>query len=279
MIAGLDSSFDRPTPAQVAAAYAAGVRVWGGYFGSADGLGLATRWSRADFEIVKAAGMTAIGFCSGWDDPNWIRNTAADWSILACVDVERGIRDDGPWAQGWLDASGAGLYGNCGVHAGRRAAFHILAWYPGFDPGGTWYDVQCARPGGPCAWQWQGGHSEFGIDVDSMWLDDSFGGHADMGLTPDEAQTLNDINVRTALLYNALFYGNEGPPGNHPLVQAQATADGIAQIAAAVAKLPVATVDVNALAAALAPKLPPGVDPKAVAVAVRQELAAQLGKP
>lgn len=207
MVPGLDSSFDRPTPAQAAAAYAAGVRAWGGYFGSADGLGLATRWSRQDFEVVKAAGMTAIGFCSGWDDPNWIRDTAAAWGILAAVDVEAHIRDDGPWVQPWLDVSLAGLYGNSSVHyntAGRRAAFHIVSWYfavpPAcFDPALTW-PWWLPRPAAPCGWQFCGTHSEFGLSVDRSWVDDWFapalsGGTVGADMNADETKAFARVLI------------------------------------------------------------------------------------
>src|SRR5262245_15572573 len=102
MVGGVDSSFDAPTLQQARDAYAAGVRVWGGYFGSRDGLGLAVRWPREAFWNVQQAGIQAIGFCSGWDDPNWIRTTAAAWELLACADVESGIRDDGDWVDDWV---------------------------------------------------------------------------------------------------------------------------------------------------------------------------------
>jgi hypothetical protein len=185
MIAGLDSSYDAPTLAQAQAAYAAGVRVWGGYIGSRDGLGLAVRWPRMAFWNLQQAGITAIGFCSGWDDPDWIRTTAAEWGILACVDVERGIRDEfdgGTWLPDWLQRAQCGLYGPMSVHyatgepPGRGANFNVLAWYPGFDPRATWFDAIEARPPGPCGWQWQGTHDEVytgrRLSVDSMWLDD-----------------------------------------------------------------------------------------------------------
>jgi len=41
------------------------------------------------------------------------------------------------------------------------------------------------------------------------------------------------------LSHNALFFGNEGPPGNKPLVQAQATADGLARIEQMISNLQV----------------------------------------
>ena len=178
----LDSSIDRPNAAQVSAAYQAGVRVWGGYIGirPLNLLGLQTVWSRADFDVVLQGGMAAIGYCSGWDDPLAIRNLGHAWGVLPCVDVEPGIRDDGPWLDAWLGASGAGLYGLQQVHyetgrpIGRLAAFNIMANYPGFDPQATWNPL-LTPPVVPHGWQWQGTHTEFGLSVDSNWLDDALG--------------------------------------------------------------------------------------------------------
>lgn len=243
MVPGLDSSFDRPTPDRVAQFYAAGRRVWGGYFGirPRKELGLAVLWSRADFDVVRNGGMTAIGFCSGWDDPVAIRDRAAAWGILPCVDVERGIRDDGLWVDDWLPLSGAGLYGNGSVHfqtgrsVGRGAAFNIVSGYFGYDPQQTW-EPWLLRPAAPTGWQWQGGHTEFGIDVDSTWFDDWFapafsGFPQGVDMTPEEHQTLNDINARTAELYNAVFYGADSA-GKHEYDR-----DRLAELAAAVANL------------------------------------------
>ena len=170
MIPALDSSFDAPTLAQAQAAYDAGVRVWGGYIATRPGLGLIAPWSRQAFGNVQQAGMVAIGFCSGWDDPGAIRALAADWGVTACLDNESEIRQDGTWVQPWLDASGAGLYGLCFVHGGRVAPFHILADYPGYDPGDVWA-ANCVRPAAPLGWQWEGTHTEFGLSVDRSWLD------------------------------------------------------------------------------------------------------------
>lgn len=171
MIAGLDSSIDRPTPAQAAAAYAAGVRAWGGYL--PPGLALESPWDRASFEIVQAAGLRAIGFASGNDDPVQVAATARAWGVLGCLDDEDGIRPEGPWVQAWLDASGFGLYGLGAVHIGRRAPFHVVALYPGADPGATW-PGGLQRPGTPVGWQWLGTHDEFGVSVDRAWYDDWF---------------------------------------------------------------------------------------------------------
>ena len=158
VVRGLDSSFDAPTPSQARAAYQAGYRAWGGYLGSRDGLGLAVRWTRAQFQVVQDEGLTAIAFCSGYDNPDWIREAAAAWGVVPCVDVERGIREDGPWVRPWVLQAQCGLYGAMSVHyetgepAGRSALFNILAWYPGWDPQATWFDAIEMRPPGPCGW-------------------------------------------------------------------------------------------------------------------------------
>ncbi len=184
LVPGLDSSFNVPSLVQGQQARAAGVRAWGGYFGSQDGLGLATRWTREQFDVVRAAGLTPIGFCSGWDSAAWIRDTAAAWGIVPCVDVEYGIRVDGPWVMPWVQEALAGLYGSLSVHyqqgepAGRGARFNIMAWYPGYDPAASWYDAIEWRPSGPCGWQWWGDHTEFGLSVDRSWYDQALIGHA-----------------------------------------------------------------------------------------------------
>jgi hypothetical protein len=172
MIAGLDSATP-PTAAQAQAAAAAGVRLWSGYLESQPNVGLYRPWSQAEFEIARLCGATPIAYASGWDNAAACKALAAAWNVRLCLDVEGGIRGNGAWVQGWLDASGAGLYGNLPVHPGRNAAFNILASYPGFDPQATWDPRQLA-PTVPTGWQWQGTHSEFGVGVDRGWFDDWF---------------------------------------------------------------------------------------------------------
>lgn len=191
MIDGLDSA-QPPTPEQVGAARAAGVGLWSGYLATRPGVNLLRPWSEAEFDVARLAGGTPIAFCSGWDDPAACRDLAAAWDVRLCLDVEDAIRGDGPWVQLWLDDSGAGLYGDCGVHDGRRAAFRVLAWYPIVPVAGTWNDVGCPpRPAGPCGWQSQGSHQEFGLDVDRGWYDDWFGG----AMTPEEHGWLADVTT------------------------------------------------------------------------------------
>lgn len=179
---GRDSSFSAPTLAQAKVAYAAGVRVWGGYFGSRDRLGLAVRWNRLSFWNLQQAGIIPIGFCSGNDDPDWIRTTAAAWGILPCVDVETGIRVDGSWVRPWVQRARCGLYGLASVHyragepLGRSALFNIVARYPKGGCGGglAWDPAAGPEPPVPCAWQCQGSHAEFDLEVDSANYDNSF---------------------------------------------------------------------------------------------------------
>jgi hypothetical protein len=160
------------------AARAAGVGGWWGYLGVRPRaqLGLAVLWERWQFDVARlVGGADPVGFCSGWDDPVALRQLAAAWRVRPGLDVEDGIRPDGPWVQGWLDAAGAGLYGLASVHRGRRAAFHVVARYPGAAAApATWDPLAGPRPPTPCGWQSQGTHTEFGRSVDSGWYDDWF---------------------------------------------------------------------------------------------------------
>lgn|SRR5215469_1087029 len=174
MIPFRDSSIDRPTATQIPQLRAAGIRVWGGYLATLPNVNLESPWDRASFEVVRLLGSDPLGFCSGLDDPVAVKALAASWRVRACLDVEDAIRGLGPWTQGWLDASGAGVYGGQAVHEAVRAPFHIAALYPGGAPVGDW-PPGWTRPPGPLGWQSQGTHQEFGLSVDSGWLDDSFG--------------------------------------------------------------------------------------------------------
>jgi len=176
LIEGRDSAY-APNAVQLAAFFAQGVRVFGGYIKLGND-GVLNGWSQSDFARVRAAGMTPIGFFSGFDDPATVKALAASWGILAALDDESGMRPDGSWVQAELTASGGGLYGNGWVHNGRAAAFDILSGYPtSGDPSGvSWNTAYAPRPAGPCGWQWAGSHVENGITVDSSWLDDWFAG-------------------------------------------------------------------------------------------------------
>jgi hypothetical protein len=180
MIAGLDSSFDVPSAAQLAEAKQHGVRMWSGYLQTRSGVNIGHAWKQAEFARVRAAGLAVMAFCSGDDDPVACKNLAAAWGVRLCLDVESGIRGDGPWVQAWLHQSGAGLYGNAPVFANRQAAFYVLAAYQRHNPASTWTnDPLHPRPHGPCGWQWHGTHQEFGCGVDRGWYDDWFAEHHD----------------------------------------------------------------------------------------------------
>lgn len=182
MIRGNDSSFSKPTGTALLAAINAGVKVWGGYIATKPNVGLAAPWELSDFDNVRVLGGEPLAFCSGWDDPVALRELAAQWHVRLILDDEEAIRPDGDWKLSFLQVSGAGLYGGTGVHT-VAASCHILALYLGHDPQTTWWGNP-PPDNNPRGWQWQGTHSEFGISVDSLWLDDSFGGP--MALDPND---------------------------------------------------------------------------------------------
>lgn len=189
MISGRDSAYP-PSDAVLAAAAQAGVGAWFGYFA---GPNILNGWAKTDFDRVKAHGMVTLAYCSGWSDPAAMRAQSLAWGVPICLDDESGLRPDGQWVQGWLDISGAGLYGNWFVH-NRNAPFHILAAYPtSGDPFEATWNTQ-PRPPGPCGWQWCGTHPEFGASCDSAFLDPWFaglhgggGGTLSTSLSPKEA--------------------------------------------------------------------------------------------
>lgn len=225
MIAGLDSSFSAPTPAQADAAAAAGVRLWSGYIAlPGGGIGLAAPWTAVQFAAARRCGAPPLGFCSGWDDPVQLRALAQAWGVRLCLDCEQNIRDLGGWTQPWLDASGAGLYGLRRVH-GLRAAFHVLAAYPGSDPGATWSGTPPAD-GAPRAWQWEGTHLEFGASVDRGWFDDWF--QEGVPMTPDERLDLE--RTLTRIVYEAC---RRAEPESQDAITAHAAAmaaDGVFEL-------------------------------------------------
>lgn len=280
MIAAIDSSADGPTVESALAARAAGVRVWGGYLATNAHVGLYAPWQRWQFDLARLCGGTPLAFCSGWDDPHTLRAFAAEWGVRLTLDVEPGIRGDGPWVPGFLEASGAGLYGLLAVHH-WPAPFHIMADYPGSDPGRVW--LTGTTPGTPLGWQWWGTHQEFGRSVDRLWLDDWFGG-PEM-LDPNDPVVVALISkVNQAL--NFLYYGADSTWPDAPLI-----AKVLTHIQSGVDTLalnPPVVIDVEKLAVALAPHLPVGVDeaklaldleavlPGADAIAVELALAKAL---
>lgn len=196
MIRAVDSSASRPGQSQIAQAARDGLGMWCGYLAVLSNVGLYAPWDDASIARVKALPARPIMFASGRDDPVAIRNRAAALGVLVGLDVESGIRGDGDWVQGWLDAAGAGLYGALSVHwhpGGRRAAFNIVADYPGQDPGRIW-PPGIPRPDGdgPLGWQWQGTHDAWGCSVDALWLDDRFAGGGDVAQLDDIQASVND---------------------------------------------------------------------------------------
>ena len=184
MIAGLDSSGYRPTDPAVQSARNAGVGIWSGYLATREGVGLGSPWDRNSFDIARKCGATPLAYCSGFDDPEACKKKAADWNVRLCLDVEDGIRKNGPWVQDWLDASGAGLYGNFWVFDGRKAPFYVLTAFVPADPAATWGEHYCPRPAGHCGWQWRGTHDDFGGAVDSSWFDEWFSTGSALARTP-----------------------------------------------------------------------------------------------
>jgi hypothetical protein len=206
MIAGLDSAEpqNRPTAAMIPQLKAAGIRIWGGYIATRGGVNLLSAWDLGSFDIVRQLDSTPLAFCSGLDDPVALKALATDWRVRLCLDNESGFRLDGPWVQPFLDASGAGLYGNAPVHVGRNAPFHILADYPCTppqlcDPGTTWRDT-VPRPPTPTGWQWAGTHTEFGLSVDRAWYDDWFLTGGDMALS--QGLKIGLAHIAISAVYN-----------------------------------------------------------------------------
>lgn len=213
MKAGLDSAYP-PSTAQIAAAKAAGISVWSGYFA---GPGILNGWSEQNFHDVMNGGLDTSAYCSGWADPAAMKAQAVSWGVSRIIlDDESGIRSlefdpttrtpfsrnrfmarkmlhggearpvlelingvltVSSWVQPWLNASGAGQYGNQPVFVGVSAACYVFAAYPGGDPELSWPPYQPAPADGhPCAWQFEGTHTFSGIGVDSTNYDDSFFG-------------------------------------------------------------------------------------------------------
>ena len=172
MIRGLDSA-QPPTPAQVAQAKQAGYQAWLGYIGKA-GDNLLHPWTQADFQVITAGGLLTGAYCSGQDDPAWVRSTAAAWGLhVVILDDEAGIRADGSWVPGWLTTAGAGLYGGGATMrewANNPAVpFCVLAAYPNSGTQtATWSQAEAgvAAPNKPHGWQWAGTVPMFGTTVD-----------------------------------------------------------------------------------------------------------------
>jgi len=200
-----------PTDAEIAAFKAQGVVGLCGYFkfdrsgnivvGTAlSGDNIYYGWPDERFQAVKAAGLRTLAFCSGYDDPNWVRPRAARLGIQAWLDDEPGIRPVGGWEQAWVNDASAGQYGNGYVHVGVVAPLgHIFAGYFGYDPKTTW-PLWVPRPNGPLGWQWIGTHNEQGLSVDDDWFDDAIGMMA-FGAAGGAFATVDYKNVHDAIQF------------------------------------------------------------------------------
>lgn len=172
----LDSAVDRPTPEVCAQALAAGVGAWFGYLATSQAAGafnLLSPWDLASFQVVQASGLQAGAFCSGHDDPATLAELARSWGLArVLLDVEDGIRGDGPWVDGWLATSGFGLYGLLAVQY-HAAPYRVAALYPAQGcQGGSW--PVTPEPAEAHGWQCQGTHTEFGLSVDRSVLSPDF---------------------------------------------------------------------------------------------------------
>jgi hypothetical protein len=151
-----------PTAAQVAAARAAGVQAWLGYIAEKPNDDIADPWPASAFAAVRASGLLTGAYCSGLDDPGWVKAAAAALGIVAILDDETSVRGDGPWVDPWLAASGTGLYGGSAVqtaHQSHGHPFYIAALYP--QPAVTQTALWPASfavpsPARPLGWQYGG---------------------------------------------------------------------------------------------------------------------------
>lgn len=178
MVPGVD--LKPPTDAQLDAFWAAGYRVIGLYHGTVgNGIDPAHLASDDDFRRVKAKGFGVLAYVSGNDDPRQIAAWSRAIHVPAAVDVERFIREDGPWLDPWLADSDwwIGLYGNGSVHYNtqgfRKARFHVFSGYYGYDPRVPW-PGWLPHDASPTAWQFQGTTPMAGTLVDLSWFDDAF---------------------------------------------------------------------------------------------------------
>ena len=243
---------------------------------AADGTPLGTgSCSPAHASALQAAGLLAPGIVVPGNvppDPADAIRAARAFGITPVLAADFETFSEPPPA--WEDALEA---------AAAAAGYRELSYGPAselgvYDPGepgwlARWLqtgvlDPIPALPAGQLAWQFVHDVVINGSTYDVSVVDPSlFSGGDDM--LPQEHDLLVAAEKRTAQLWNLLVYGDTGDVGDgqhFPLVQAAP-----------------APIDVEQLAAALAPHLPPAVDPAAVASAVLAELGQRLtqaaGKP
>lgn len=171
MIPGLDSSSE-PSASQIAQAYNAGVRVWGGYIGP----GAYHDWSPATFEAVRGAGMGAVAFAFPQSDPGQMRAQAGGVGALLCLDNAIGDTPN-PYAAAnatWLatarQGGPAGMYGQPAV-LNYWKGHYDFAIVCGSGNTSTNNPLGLSVPSGNQYWNT---HTEFGMAVDRGWYDPWF---------------------------------------------------------------------------------------------------------
>lgn len=212
MRTGFDSAYP-PTVSQIQAAKAAGISAWSGYFpgpgilngwseqnfhdvmngglgtsaycsGWADPVAMETQrvsWGVPRIILDDESGIRSVAthtqfeFSAG-ENRRLARSMmhTVGGLIRPVLEQKNGVWTVSSWVQPWLNASGAGQYGNEPVFAGVVASCYVFAAYPGGDPGLSWPTYYPRPSGGPCGWQFQGTHSFSGIGVDSTHYDDDF---------------------------------------------------------------------------------------------------------
>src|SRR5262249_18731289 len=112
---------------------------------------------------------------------------------------------------------------------GRKAAFHIVAWYfavpPAcFDPALTW-PWWLPALSAPTGWQFCGTHQELGLSVDRGWYDDWFGSVFSGAPTGGSSVTGQEKLAFVRLAYSA-FLWRVPSPSEHTGWAAQIADDG-----------------------------------------------------
>lgn len=289
----LDAGQDPGTQAAIVAAQAIGARDFMAFSG---GRSLFfPPWSKTTVQGLMANGLgvlpvyamdTPLTQAQGFGDGQTAAAEWQDWGIppgsLGMLDVEPDFFNFNPvgcltYANAWQAAVQQAGYLSCmyGL-ANFIDAFQstppsadavIVANYP--LPKQLWGPPSTdSIPGALATWPTQRGWQYTNevtlgtVTCDVSVINFTLGGDPDM--TPDQDATLTACRTALADIWNLLTSGHTGVEYGH----------GDLPLA-----VPAATVDVNALAAALAPHLPPATDPAVVATDVVAALRAQFDKP
>lgn len=199
-----------PTDAQIAAAKAAGVGAWCGYFSNGSD-NILENWPDSAFQAVLAGGLKTLAFCSQLNDPASCKARAASLGIPICLDCESGIAPDNAATEAWILASGSGLYGGSVAqanHATHSHSFYVFAEYPGWTQTASWPPGAAQpSPARPMAWQWADNGSYGGRTVDLSNYDAAIFGSAP---TTEEADMILIVDTPTegvwALSGSAYFH-------------------------------------------------------------------------